>query len=194
MYDTRMFYDLFFQEAVTPPVKNEMKLNQDFRKAWVHLVFWIRMYLLSVIGNGEDKAVVAERVKKIPQEMADIFKSYNQSSVTDPLSQSLTEFVNNTMNLIDAVKEGDVEKSDRMEAKINLNIAEVASALNNLDSAYVNADVQKMLKEYLVLIKQEIQARMTADYNRDIKAVDDLEVAALRIADYLTSGIGTQTK
>jgi hypothetical protein len=81
-----------------------------------------------------------------------------------------------------------------MEAKINLNIAEVASALNNLDSAYVNADVQKMLKEYLVLIKQEIEARMTGDYNRDIKAVDDLEAAALRIADYLSSGIGTQAK
>ena len=74
MYDTRMFYDLFLQEDTTPPVKNETKLNQDFRKVWVHLVFWTRMYLLSVVDNLEDQAVVAERVKKIPQEMIDIFK------------------------------------------------------------------------------------------------------------------------
>lgn len=194
MYDTRMFYDLFLQEEVTPPAKNETKLNQEFRKAWVHLIYWIRMYLLSVAGNMEDKGIVADRVKKIPQEMTDVFKTYNPSSVTDPLTQSLTDFVNNTMNLIDAVKEGDVDKSDRMEANMNLDIAQIASALNNLDSAYVNADVQKMLKDYLVLIKQEIEARMTADYSRDIKTVDDLEVLALKIADYLSAGIGSKTQ
>lgn len=77
---------------------------------------------------------------------------------------------------------------------MNLDIAQIASALNNLDSAYVNADVQKMLKDYLVLIKQEIEARMTADYSRDIKTVDDLEVLALKIADYLSAGIGSKTQ
>lgn len=192
MYDRRLFYDLFLQEETTPPINNETKLNQDFRKAWVHLVFWIRMYLLSVTSDMEDKAMVAERIRKIPQEMTDTFKTYNPGSVTDPLNQPLSDFVNDTMNLIDAVKEGDIEKADRMEVKINLDIAQIALALNNLNSAYANADVQKMLKDYLVLIKQEIEARMTADYEKDIKTVDELEAVALRIADYLSSGIGTK--
>ena len=193
MYDPRLFYDLFLQEETTPPINNETKLNQDFRKAWVHLVFWIRMYLLSVTADMEDKAIVAERIRKIPQEMIDTIKSDHPGGVTEPLNQPLSDFVNDTMNLIDAVKEGDVEKADRMEVKINLDIAQIALALNNLDSAYANADVQKMLKDYLVLIKREIEARMTADYAKDIKTVDELEAAALRIADYLSSGIVTKT-
>jgi hypothetical protein len=194
MYDTRMFYDLFLQEDTTPPVQNETKLNQDFRKAWVHLVFWTRMYLLSVVDNLEDRAVVAERVKKIPQEMIDIFKSNNPSSVTDPLRQSMNDFVGDTTGLMDAVKEGDVEKADQMEAKINLDIAQLASAFNNLSSAYANADVQKMLKEYLALTKQEIEARMTSDFEKDVRTVDELEASALRTADYLANGIGTKTQ
>ena len=190
MYDTSMFYHLFLQEETAPPVKNTTKQNQDFRKAWVHLVFWIRMYLLSVVDNLEDKDVVAERVRKVPQEMIDIFKMYAPDSVTDPLNQSLSDFVNDTTSLIDAVKEGDVEKSDRMEAKINLDIAQLASAYSNLNSAYANADIQKMLKEYLALTKQEITARMTADYEKDVQTVDELEAAVLRLADYLSNGVG----
>ena len=190
MYDTSMFYHLFLQEETAPPVENTTKQNQDFRKAWVHLVFWIRMYLLSVVDNLEDKDVVAERVRKVPQEMIDIFKMYAPDSVTDPLNQSLSDFVNDTTSLIDAVKEGDVEKSDRTEAKINLDIAQLASAYSNLNSAYVNADIQKMLKEYLALTKQEITARMTADYEKDVQTVDELEAAVLRLADYLSNGVG----
>ena len=189
MYDTSMFYHLFLQEETAPPVENTTKQNQDFRKAWVHLVFWIRMYLLSVVDNLEDKDVVAERVRKVPQEMIDIFKMYAPNSVTDPLNQSLSDFVNDTTSLIDAVKEGDVEKSDRMEAKINLDIAQLASAYSNLNSAYANADIQKMLKEYLALTKQEITARMTADYEKDVQTVDELEAAVLRLADYLSNGV-----
>ena len=190
MYDTSMFYHLFLQEETAPPVENTTKQNQDFRKAWVHLVFWIRMYLLSVVDNLEDKDAVAERVRKVPQEMIDIFKMYAPNSVTDPLNQSLSDFVNDTTSLIDAVKEGDVEKSDRMEAKINLDIAQLASAYSNLNSAYANADIQKMLKEYLALTKQEITARMTADYEKDVQTVDELEAAVLRLADYLSNGVG----
>lgn len=189
MYDTSMFYHLFLQEETAPPVENTTKQNQDFRKAWVHLVFWIRMYLLSVADNLEDKDVVAERVRKVPQEMIDIFKMYAPNSVTDPLNQSLSDFVNDTTSLIDAVKEGDVEKSDRMEAKINLDIAQLASAYSNLNSAYANPDIQKMLKEYLALTKQEITARMTADYEKDVQTVDELEAAVLRLADYLSDGV-----
>ena len=190
MYDTSMFYHLFLQEETAPPVENTTKQNQDFRKAWVHLVFWIRMYLLSVVDNLEDKDAVAERVRKVPQEMIDIFKMYAPDSVTDPLNQSLSDFVNDTTSLIDAVKEGDVEKSDRTEAKINLDIAQLASAYSNLNSAYANADIQKMLKEYLALTKQEITARMTADYEKDVQTVDELEAAVLRLADYLSNGVG----
>ena len=189
MYYRFRYENIIKQEETVNSDQGAIKRNQDFRMAMLRLVFWSRMYLLSISENMGDKNEVAARLRKIPQEMADVFTEYYPVATVEPLKQAFTDFVDNIMQLMDVVKDGDVEKTSQAEARLKQDMVQISLILNNMSESYKTDDVQRVLTEFIMMTKREIASRLTGDYEADINTADELVGIALRIADYLSEGI-----
>lgn len=189
MYYRFRYENIMKQEETVNSDPGAIKRNQDFRMAMLRLVFWSRMYLLSISENMGDKNEVAARLRKIPQEMADVFTEYYPAATVEPLKQAFTDFVDNIMQLMDVVKDGDVEKTSQAEARLKQDMVQISLILNNMSESYKTDDVQRVLTEFIMMTKREIASRLTGDYEADINTADELVGIALRIADYLSEGI-----
>ncbi len=171
---------------------DNMELNQDIRLAWEQLAYWTRMYLLANKDNQEEVNSSAERLRQIPAVMADIFEQYYPADVTTQLQQSLTSFVENTITLINAVKNSERETTDATEVKLEQDVSNLAEILSNMNINYDKNALETELGEFLVLTKREIVSRVSGQYADDIETFDNLEQQAMKIAEYLSSGIMRQ--
>jgi hypothetical protein len=171
---------------------DDMQLNQHIRLAWEQLAHWTRMYLLSDKTNAADMESAVTRLNQIPSTMAGIFGKYYPADVTAKLQQALTSFVTNTINLVTAAKNNDSAKADDAERKLEQDVNNLSEILSNMNINYNKETLQKVLGEYVTLTSREIVGRVSGKFSDDIATFDEAEKQALKIADYLSSGIMNQ--
>ncbi len=57
---------------------------------------------------------------------------------------------------------------------------------------YDREDLERELGEYLMLTKREIVARLAGEFADDVDTFNEVERQGLKLADYLSDGIGNQ--
>lgn len=170
----------------------EMELNQNLRKLWEQLSYWIRMYILSVAGNMADGDSVKGQLEKIPVEMGNAFEKYYPPEVADRLRQALMDLTDGIITLVPTVKDGEAADTDQLEVRLEQDVANLAELLSNMNINYNREDLERELGEYLMLTKREIVARLSGEYADDVDTFNEVERQGLRLADYLANGIGNQ--
>lgn len=171
---------------------NEMELNQNLRKLWQQLSYWIRMYLLSEEGSFSDGTALENQLNRIAAEMGDVFAEYYPPETADLLRQALVQLVNGVVELIPIVKDGAASDADRLEVELEQTVSRIAEILSNMNINYDKEQLAEELGEYLLLTKREIVARLSGQYADDVDTFNELEHQGLKLADYLTEGIEKQ--
>lgn len=170
----------------------EMELNQNLRQLWEQLSYWIRMYILSVADNMTDRDTVENQVNKIPVEMGNAFEKYYPPEIADSLRRALVDWVSGIITLASLVKNGEAAETDQLEIRLEQDVSKIAEILSNMNINYDREDLERELGEYLMLTKREIVARLSGEYEDDVDTFNELERQGLKLADYLSDGIGNQ--
>lgn len=174
------------------PQMGEMELNQNLRQLWEQLSYWLRMYILSVAGNMTDQDSVKVQLDKIPVEMGNAFEKYYPPEVADRLRQALMDLTGGIIALVPLVKDGEAAETDQLEVRLEQDVSDLAEILSNMNINYDREDLERELGEYLMLTKREIVARLAGEYADDVDTFNEVERQGLKLADYLSNGIGNQ--
>lgn len=105
------------------------------------------------------------------------------------LSTILKSSIIISKNFIVAKKERNTSKDLDAEEALKDNAVSIAAFLSNLNPNWSHKELEKMMLEYIKLMKEEIITYLNKNTDADNAAYDKIQKHAMKIADALTDGI-----
>lgn len=164
-------------------------LIQEMRLAWLDLIYWTRMYLMSVSAGTNDQQDIEERVLQVADEITDVFAEFLPISATRQLRNLLTEHVELTNELIRMSKEGDTENYDALIKEWYGNANQLAELLGQINPYFSGRETRNILLNYLDLAREAIEQQMSGEYGQSIETFRDMKKHVLDMADYFVRGL-----
>ena len=166
-----------------------LSLKLGMRKLWSDHVFWTRMYVVSAVGNSPDTDATAGRLLKNQDDIGNAIVPFYGKDAGVALTGLLKQHIMIAVQLIAAAKSGDQAKFKEEDQKWTKNAEEIATLLSGANPSWPKADVVDLLNQHLALTKGEVVARLTKNWDTDVKAFDDIFTEINTVADVLSDGI-----
>lgn len=175
----------------TPNERENMveNLMRAMRLAWLDLIYWTRMYVMSVNAASGDQQELEERVRQAADEITDVFAEYLPIAATRQLRNLLTEHVELTGDLIRTQKEGNTENYDAIIKEWYGNANQLAELLGDINPYFGGRQTRNMLLNYLDMTRESIEQQLKGDYGISIDTFRDLKNQVLEMADYFSRGL-----
>jgi hypothetical protein len=162
------------------------------RKLWSDHVFWTRDYIVAAVAGAPDAEAAAGRLLKNQDDIGAAIVPYYGQAAGDRLTALLREHIMIAVDLVAAAKKGDDAAFAKHDQSWTHNAGEIASFLAGANPNWPEKDVLDLLSLHLKLTKDEVVARLKADWAADVKAFDDIFNEILVLADALYSGLVAQ--
>ena len=171
-------------------IENEVEaLRDDMREAWIDLIFWYRMYLMSVNSGSKNQREIEERLVEAVDEITDIFAEYLTVSQTRQLRNLLAQHVELGVDLIRMRKENNMQNYDEVVKAWYANANEIADLLAQTNPYFAGREVRNMLLNYLDLTRKSVEQELQGAYGDSIESFRDLQKEVLQLADYFARGL-----
>lgn len=164
-------------------------LMRAMRLAWLDLIYWTRMYLMSVDAGSRDQQEVEERALQAADEITDVFANHLPIAATRQLRNLLAEHVELTGDLIRTQKEGNTESYDALIKEWYGNANQLASLLGEINPYFSGRETRNMLLNYLDMTRESIQQQINGEYGMSIDTFRDLKNQVLEMTDYFGRGL-----
>lgn len=164
-------------------------LMRAMRLAWLDLIYWNRMYLMSVDAGSRDQQEIEGRVMQVADEITDVFANHLPIAATRQLRNLLTEHVELTGELIRMRKEGKRENYDALIKEWYGNANQLASLLKEANPYFGGRETRNMLLNYLDLERESIEQQIAGEYGMSIETFRDMKKQVLDMADYFARGL-----
>lgn len=164
-------------------------LVQEMRLAWLDLIYWTRMYLMSVDAGSGEQQEIEERVLQAADEITDVFAEFLPIAATRQLRNLLTEHVELTNELIRKGKENDMEDYDALVKEWYANINQIADLFGQLNPYFSGRETRNLLLNYLDLTRTAIEQQLNGEYGQSIETFRDLRKHVLDMADFFARGL-----
>ena len=168
-----------------------LALSNDMRLAWEQHVYWTRMVLISIAERLPDLTDTLNRLMRNPGDLADIFACFYPAARAT-IEQLLTEHLQIGGDIMVALRDGNAARAQALTAQWYQNADQMAVAFRSINPYYDPETTRGLLYEHLALTTKEVEARIAKNYAADIAAFDEVEMCAMRMADYFTAGIARQ--
>ncbi|MGH2808859.1 MAG: hypothetical protein ACRDKT_16460 [Actinomycetota bacterium] len=162
--------------------------RDDVRALWEDHIAWTRLYIVSAVDGLKDTDVTAARLLRNQKEIGDAIKPLFGDEAGNHLTELLNEHILTAADLIAAAKEGDDAAVTKTSKAWYRNGDEIADFLSTAGIA-PRAATREMMKGHLDTTLDEAVARLTGDYEAEIKAYDEVRAHILHMADALANGI-----
>lgn len=159
------------------------------RKLWTDHVIWTRQYITSAVADLPDAGAAAGRLLKNQEHIGNAVVPFYGKAGGDGLTNLLKQHIMIAVDLVAAAKSGDQGKFAEADQKWTSNAAEIATFLSGANPNWGKADLIDLLGQHLALTKAETVARLTKNWEDDVKAFDDIFTEILTVADTLSRGI-----
>ena len=159
------------------------------RLAWLDLIYWTRMYLMSVDSGSGDQQEIEERMLQAADEITDVFANHLSITTTRQLRNLLTEHVELTGDLIRTQKAGNMENYDALIKEWYGNANQLASLLGDINPYFSGRETRNMLLNYLDMTRESIEQQLNGEYGISIDTFRDLKKQVLEMADYFGRGL-----
>lgn len=166
-----------------------MELQQKMRLAWLSHVYWLRMYLMSVLNDAPDQQEVEERLLETADEITNVFAGFLPVNVTRQLRNLLTEHIEIGGEIIHALKAGNTENYDGLIKEWYANANQIADLLGSQNPYFDNRETRNMLLKHLDLEREDIEQQVNGEYGKSIDTFRDIIDHTLRMADYFARGL-----
>lgn len=164
-------------------------LMRAIRLAWLDLIYWTRMYLMSVDAGSRDQQEIEERALQAADEITDVFAEHLPIATTRQLRNLLAEHVELTGELIRTQKEGNRENYDALIKEWYGNANQLAELLGEINPYFSGRQTRNMLLNYLDMTRESIEQQLNGEYGMSIDTFRDLKNQVLEMADYFGRGL-----
>ncbi len=175
-----------------PNPNKQMALVSRMRLRWSQHIYWTRMLLISIADHLKDQPAVTAQLMQNPRDIADIFEVFYNRQIADIIADLLTEHLQIGAQLILAIQSNQVEKANELDRQWTMNANKMANAFSSINPYYDKDEMLGMLRSHLNFTRQEISARLAANYPADIEAFNHVEAEAMLMADVFSSGLMQQ--
>lgn len=179
-------------QAQKNPTKAEVELKMGMRKLWEDHVTWTRMFIVSAVADAPDTSLAAQRLLKNQEDIGNAIKPLYGNDAGDKLTALLKDHILIAADIIKAAKAGDANGVSNGQKKWSQNADDIASFLSSANPNWPKQALKGMLQMHLDLTTEEVVARLTKDYAKDIATYDKVHEHALSMADALSDGIVKQ--
>ena len=169
-----------------------IQLRQDMRTLWTEHVVWTRAYVVAAIAGGPDAQAAATRLLKNQEDIGAAVGTIYGKAAGDKLTTLLKEHITIAVDLIKAAKAGDKAAQQQADAKWKKNGGEIADFLSKANPNWPRATLADMMNKHLSTTTDEVVARLTKNWDADVKAYDAVYAHIRAMADALSDGIVKQ--
>ena len=159
------------------------------RKLWTDHVVWTRQYITSAVADMPDANAAAGRLLKNQEHIGNAIVPFYGEAAGTALTNLLKQHIMIAVDLVAAAKTNDQNRFAQEDHKWTKNAEEIATFLSGANSNWTKADLVDLLGQHLSLTKAEAVARLTKDWEADVKAFDDIFTEIRTVADTLSGGI-----
>ena len=183
--------------AVSPPVVEAHHdaadvLKQDMRKLWTDHVVWTRAYIVAAVADQPDAQAAANRLMKNQEDIGNAIGSIYGAPAGQQLTTLLKEHISIAVDLIKAAKAGDKAGQQAADAKWQQNGVAIADFLSKANPNWPRATLVDLMKGHLTSTTNEVVARLTKNWDADVRAYDEVYRHILMMSDALSDGIVKQ--
>jgi len=166
-----------------------MTLHQDMRKLWTDHVIWTRDYIVAGVGDQPDATAAANRLMKNQEDIGAAVAGFYGKAAGDALTTLLKEHISIAVDTIKFAKAGDKASQQQADAKWHRNAEAIADLLAKANPNWPRATLVNMMNVHLSTTTDEVVARLTKNWDADVRAFDKVYDHMLMMADALSDGI-----
>ena len=170
-------------------VSSATALRQDMRKLWTDHTVWTRDYIIAAVGDQPDATAAANRLMKNQDDIGAAIASYYGKPAGDKLTALLKEHITIAVDVIKFAKAGDKGSQQQADAKWKKNGEDIADFLAKANPNWPRATLADMMSKHLSTTTDEVVARLTKNWDADVRAYDAVYAHILMMADALSDGI-----
>jgi hypothetical protein len=164
-------------------------LRQDMRKLWNDHVVWTRDYVIAAVGDQPDQQAAAARLMKNQEDLGTAIAVYYGKPAGDKLTGLLKEHIAIAVDLIKFAKAGDKAAQQQADAKWHRNGEDIADFLSKANPNWPRAALVDAMNMHLSTTTDEVVARLTKNWDADVRAFDAVYAHILKMSDTLADGI-----
>ena len=162
--------------------------RRDVRALWEDHITWTRLFIVSAVDGLKDVDVTAARLLRNQTEIGDAIKPFFGDEAGNQLTELLNEHIMIAGDIITAAKKGDDNAVAKTSKAWYRNGNQIADFLADAGVG-PQADLRAMMVGHLDTTLDEAVARLSGDYDAEIKAYDEVRSHIHHMADALADGI-----
>jgi hypothetical protein len=168
-------------------------LRTNMRKLWTDHVVWTRDYIVAAVGDQPDAQAAANRLMKNQEDIGHAVAKFYGDAAGQQLTSLLKQHISIAVDLIKAAKAGDNAAKQAASDRWQQNAVEIATFLSKANPKnWPRETLIDMMKTHLSTTTDEVVARLTKNWDADVRAYDAVYDHILHMADALTDGIVKQ--
>jgi hypothetical protein len=165
------------------------QLGQDMRDLWTDHVVWTRAYVVAAVADQPDAQAAATRLLKNQEDIGAAVGAFYGRAAADQLTALLKEHILIAVDLIKHAKSEDKAAFAATDAKWTRNGDNIADFLSKANPNWPRATLRQMMKLHLSTTTDQVVARLTKNWDADVRAFDAVYDHILTMADALSEGI-----
>lgn len=171
---------------------HQIALLNMLRELWEQHVYWTRFFIISTVSDLEDLKNVTNRLLQNPDDFAKLLTPFYGTKVAKQFADLLRQHLLIASDLVNAAKKQESGNVEIARRKWYANADEIAKFLASINPYWNEAIWKNLLYKHLEMTEREAVLRLNGNYSEDIKNFDSIEQQALKMADYMFSGIVQQ--
>jgi hypothetical protein len=164
-------------------------LRQDMRKLWTDHVVWTRAYVVAAVADQPDAPAAAARLLKNQEDIGAAVGAYYGKTTGHQLTALLKDHILIAVDLIAHAKSGDRAAFAETNTRWARNGDDIADFLSTANPHWPRETLRQMMKLHLSTTTEEVVARLTKNWEADVRAFDVVYDHMLTMADALSAGI-----
>src|SRR2546425_987994 len=148
------------------------ELRTSMRKLWTDHVVWTRDYIIAAVDDKPDAMAAANRLMKNQEDIGNAVAVYYGPAAGQQLTSLLKQHISIAVDLITAAKAGDKTAQKQADDRWQQNAVDIATFLSKANPNWPRATLIDMMKMHLSTTTTEVVARLTKDWNGDVRAYD----------------------
>ena len=168
------------------------ELRENMRKLWTDHVVWTRDYIIAAVADQPDAQAAAGRLMKNQEDIGNAVAVFYGAPAGQQLTALLKEHISIAVDLIKAAKAGDKPGQQAADAKWQQNAIAIADFLAKANPNWPRATLVDLMKVHLATTTNEVVARLTKNWDADVRAYDDVYQHILMMSDAISDGIVKQ--
>ena len=168
------------------------QLHQDMRKLWTDHVVWTRDFIIAALADGPDVQAATNRLMRNQDDIGRAVAKYYGANAGQQLTTMLKEHISIAAGLVKAAKAGDKAAQGGADKKWQDNAVQIADFLSKANPNWPRATLVDLMKMHLSTTTNEVVARLSKNWDEDVRAYDAVYEHILKMSDALADGIVKQ--